>query len=156
MIAQHWQPKYKIVKYFWELTTVSLAAQIITAPLCIHYFGIFPNYFLLSNYIACPISTLLIPLGMFTLIVCAMLPQFAFVMIFLLKWVVKIMNMFMQFIESIPFSVTKNLKLSIYEILFIYVGMFSLWYAFKNAKRSWVFVGLGSWICCCGIGMLKL
>jgi competence protein ComEC len=142
-----------MLKYFWELTIVSLAAQIVTAPLSIRYFGIFPNYFLLSNYVAAPVSTILIPLGMFTLTVCAALPQIAFAAVFLLKLVVRIMNTSMQFIENMPFSVMKNLELSMYEVLFIYVGMLSLWYAFKNAKRSWVFVGLSSWICCCGLGV---
>ncbi|GHV35474.1 hypothetical protein FACS1894178_5110 [Bacteroidia bacterium] len=155
MFGRFWQPKYKMLKYFWEMTTVSLAAQIITAPLCIHYFGIFPNYFLLSNYVAGPVSTVLIPLGMFAFIVCATIPQMAFVAIFSLKWVVKIMNISMQFIENMPFSVMRNLELSMYEVLFIYVGMLSLWYAFKNAKRTWVFVGLSSWICCCGFGMIN-
>lgn len=44
---------YKI----WQLTCVSLAAQVITYPIGLYYFGQFPNYFLFANLIVIPLST---------------------------------------------------------------------------------------------------
>lgn len=41
--------KNKIFNKLWELFTVSLAAQLVTAPLSIYYFHYFPVYFWLSN-----------------------------------------------------------------------------------------------------------
>ena len=50
----------KALKWLWDLTSVSLAAQIGTLPLSLFYFNQFPNYFLLTNYIAIPLSTFII------------------------------------------------------------------------------------------------
>jgi len=36
---------------------ISLAAQVFTFPICIYYFHQFPNYFLLTNIIAVPLSS---------------------------------------------------------------------------------------------------
>ena len=49
LIAGIYQCKTKVGNYFWELMSVSVAAQISTFPISIYYFGQFPNYFLLSN-----------------------------------------------------------------------------------------------------------
>jgi len=50
----------KALKWLWDLTSVSLAAQLGTLPLALFYFNQFPNYFLLTNYIAIPLSTVVI------------------------------------------------------------------------------------------------
>lgn len=50
----------KGLKWLWDLTSVSLAAQLGTLPLSLFYFNQFPNYFLLTNYIAIPLSTFVI------------------------------------------------------------------------------------------------
>lgn len=41
--------KKKYLKPIWNLFTLSVAAQIGTFPICIHYFGTFPTYFFLSR-----------------------------------------------------------------------------------------------------------
>ena len=42
--------RYKALQWFWNLTTVSLAAQIAVAPISIYHFQQFPGLFLLSNW----------------------------------------------------------------------------------------------------------
>ena len=49
--------KNKIFNLGWKLASVSLAAQLLTLPICIYYFHQFPLLFLLSNMIAIPLST---------------------------------------------------------------------------------------------------
>lgn len=44
----------------WQLLSVSLAAQLGTTPISIHYFGVFPSYFWLSNLFAVPLASILI------------------------------------------------------------------------------------------------
>ena len=43
--------KRRILRYVWELTAVSVAAQIATLPFCLYYFERTPVYFWLSNII---------------------------------------------------------------------------------------------------------
>lgn len=63
------QPKFSslleirnpLLRYPWQGITVALAAQIGTAPLCLHIFGVFPLVFLFTNLPLALLSTLLIP-----------------------------------------------------------------------------------------------
>ena len=67
-----WQPPlvqrgYRALAWFadtaWQLTALSLAAQVATFPLGLYYFHQFPLNFLLSNLIAVPISSLAVYVG---------------------------------------------------------------------------------------------
>ena len=63
-LAKHvFEPRNKIVKYFWEIVYVSLSAQLFTLPLTIYYFGQFPTYFLFTNLVAIPVSFIAMILG---------------------------------------------------------------------------------------------
>jgi len=59
---------WKITQKIWALITVSMAAQAFTAPLAIFHFHQFPSYFLLTNLVVVPLSSLVIysGIGMFT------------------------------------------------------------------------------------------
>ena len=60
MFYNLWKPAYKIPDYFWQLFTVSIAAQIGILPLSIYYFHQFPGLFFLSNLVVIPILGLLL------------------------------------------------------------------------------------------------
>ena len=49
-----------LIRWVWEATSVSIAAQVSTAPLVIYYFHQLPVYALLTNLIAVPLLSLLI------------------------------------------------------------------------------------------------
>lgn len=63
LILRFWIPPNQILEYFWQLTTVSIAAQLATFPLSIFYFHIFPTYFLIANLIIIPLSFLVMQVG---------------------------------------------------------------------------------------------
>ena len=48
-------PKNRVVKYIWELFTVSTSAQLGVFPLVLYYFGTFPTYFFITNLLVVPI-----------------------------------------------------------------------------------------------------
>lgn len=56
------------LKWIWTTASMSIACQITTAPLAWYYFGTFPVHFLLTNLIALPLTGLIIPLALLTLI----------------------------------------------------------------------------------------
>ena len=58
-----WYPSHKLFQYFWGLTTVTLAAQILIFPLSVYYFHQFPLVFLFSSFIAIPLAAAIIYLG---------------------------------------------------------------------------------------------
>ena len=52
--------KNKILDFFWKINAVTIAAQILTLPLSIFHFHQFPVYFLLTNFIAVPLSSIIL------------------------------------------------------------------------------------------------
>ena len=70
-ISKIWQPKNIFLKRFWEITTVTLAAQIFVAPLSIYYFNQFPGLFLLANWIILPFFGLFLIISVLIIIISA-------------------------------------------------------------------------------------
>ena len=88
----------------WILGTiiVSIAAQLGTLPLTIHYFGYVSTYFLLTNLIVLPLATLLVPCGLVSLLLGGSWIGVWFTKItFGLSW---LMNHSVGWIESLPGS----------------------------------------------------
>jgi competence protein ComEC len=63
LIARFWIPPNMVLEYFWQLTAVSIAAQLATFPLSVYYFHIFPTYFLIANLVIIPLSFLVMQFG---------------------------------------------------------------------------------------------
>ena len=65
------------LRWIWATASMSIACQITTAPLAWHYFGTFPVHFLLTNLIALPLTGLIIPVALLTLVlsVCGICPD---------------------------------------------------------------------------------
>ena len=107
-IYQRVYVKNKLLDKAWEITAVSLAAQITTLPFTVYYFHQCTPYFWLSNLLLTPLSFLVILLGM---------------MLLLLSWVpwlnmmlgkavwtgLHLMNYVVAGIEKFPMSMVKGL-----------------------------------------------
>jgi len=63
IIYKLWKPKWKVLDYFWQLFTVSLAAQIGVLPLSLYYFHQFPGLFFVANLAIVPILGFVLGLG---------------------------------------------------------------------------------------------
>jgi competence protein ComEC len=122
LLASLWLPKNLIVKYFWDILTVSFAAQIGAFPLSIYYFHQFPGLFFVTNLVIIPFLSVIMGLGVLVMVLAA----FDFVPLFLaksLEWSIYILNKIInsiasleQFIiQEIPFN--WQLMLSIYLII---------------------------------------
>lgn len=99
--------KNKILRWAWDLTAVSLAAQVGTAALSIYYFHQFPNYFLITNFIAIPFATFIIYTAV-ALYICSPIPYVSTFIAFILNKMLLILNISIGSIHHIPFSLTKT------------------------------------------------
>lgn len=61
------RPLIKAVRKIWNAAAMSLACQLTTAPLAWHYFGTFPQHFLITNLISLPLTGIIIPAILITL-----------------------------------------------------------------------------------------
>ena len=103
--------KYKILNKIWEITSVTIAAQIATAPFTIYYFHQFPAYFWLSNLFMTPISSVVITGGMIMLLV-FFIPYINTIVAFLVSKMIYVMNFGVDFIESLPYSIIKGIYIN--------------------------------------------
>lgn len=124
----------------WELTSVSVAAQIATFPLGILYFNQFPNYFLLSNLIVIPGAFAILSLGIL-LMVSSPIPAAFAVVGNLLHATVASMNKLVTMIESLPNAVSTGLYITTLETWLIYGAIAFLIAAITAKKVRWAFPG---------------
>jgi competence protein ComEC len=111
--------KNKILNAGWKIASVSLAAQLLTLPLCIFYFHQFPLLFLLSNMIAIPLSTLAL-WGCIAIVTMSAIPLAALYLGKLVGGVIWLLNHFVILIDSIPFSLWNGLSISIAGTVLLY------------------------------------
>ncbi len=110
----------KLLDLIWKLNAVSIAAQVLTVPLSIFHFHQFPNYFLLTNFIAVPLSSIIV-LGEISLCVLFFIPFAAGLVGKLLSWLIGIMNSYIERIESLPYSLWDGLQINVVQTIFLYV-----------------------------------
>ena len=138
-----WRPKTKVMDWIWALTTVSLAAQLITFPLGLLYFHQFPNLFLFSNLVVIPVSTILLYLGILLFFVW----KIAFIgpLVAKLLWAsVWVLNHSVKFMETLPHAMIQGITISIFETWLIY-GMIAFVSAFLfNRRRKYLLMAMAS------------
>lgn len=122
-------------KYLWALFSVSLAAQIGTAPLAIYLFGFFPTYFLISNFLILPI----LPFILITAIVVVVLP-FDFIIVQLIAEPLSAMINYLmeitQWVGSLPNATFVGLQLSFSQMVLFYAALlfFVVWQHLKLGR----------------------
>jgi competence protein ComEC len=127
--------KNKWIDMVWQLNAVTIAAQVLTLPLCIYHFQQFPNYFLLTNLIAVPLSSLILILEM-VLCVLYFFPEPALATGQLIGFLIRLMNNYVEWIERIPFSVWHNLQISIIQaiLLTMFLILGSYWLLERSTR----------------------
>ena len=117
LLSKIWQPKNKIVAYFWDIMTVSFAAQIGAMPLSMYYFHQFPGLFFVTNLIILPLLGVIMVIGLLAIVVAG----FSTVPFFIaqpLEFLIKIMNLTIHWVASFDDFVFKNISFNS-EMLFI-------------------------------------
>ena len=130
--------KAKIFDRLWEMTSVTMAAQLATAPFSIYYFHQFPTYFWLSNLFMGPISTVVITGGMVLLLI-FFIPYINIGVAFCVKWLIFAMNFMVTKIESLPFSILKGLYINNLEFACLIVSLLLLMIVIEHKKKMFLF-----------------
>ncbi len=105
LLKKLYSPHNKLVYYLWELTTVSIAAQLFTTPLLLYYSHTFSNYFLVSNVLCIGLSEVI----MYCAIVVVFLspvPYLGFVSAYILSLAIQLMNILTNWLAQLPNAVS--------------------------------------------------
>lgn len=137
-ISQLFHFKYLIFRKTWDLIAVSIAAQLGTFPLAIYYFHQFPNYFLLTNLWVIPLAFIIVSAGILVLLIGLlgitatlfgkMAIGFLHISLMALNWGVDLIN-------DLPYAVSNKLLLNFFELLLIYLFVFSIVQILLYKKR---------------------
>ena len=95
----------RVMSWIVGTVIVSVAAQLGTLPLTMHYFGQISNYFLLTNLIVLPLASILVPCGLITIALGGTsLGLIAGKITYGLAW---LMNHSVAWLEALPGSTTQ-------------------------------------------------
>ncbi|RZK37592.1 MAG: ComEC family competence protein [Pedobacter sp.] len=117
----------------WELIALSLAAQVVTFPLCIYYFHQFPVYFLFGNlFISIPLILIMV-LGIFVLIpfIDKISPIF--------EWIIVNTNAVLKWIADLPFSTFSSVWINLPELLLLSFALGLFVYALSKFDKKFLF-----------------
>jgi len=137
-----WRPKKPFFRKFWQLTTVSLAAQLGVLPISLYYFHQFPSLFLLSNWVVVPFLSLVLLLGIctFVLLLFGCRPHF-----FMQGYdlILRMLNTFVQWIGAQEQFLITNISFSGLNMLLLYL-IFILGFRFfvqQTPRKLLFFIG---------------
>ncbi len=136
-----WEFKHWLPDNVWQLTAMSLVAQLATFPLGLFYFHQFPNYFLFSNLLIIPLSTIAIFIGI-GLLAFSFIPIVAKGVSFLLHYIILALNWLVMQSEQLPLAVDKNINISILEMASVYFIITAFAVAIYYRKKQWLYAAL--------------
>ena len=141
------QHKIKFVDWVWQLTAVSIAAQLGTLPFSLLYFKQFPTYFLLGNIFAIPYVTISITMGMILLFV-SPIKLLAEIIVWLLQFLTKIFLYVITNMQLLPFGKISPIDINIYQSILLFFLILSVFLLFSKRNRRFIFFSM---ICVLGI-----
>jgi len=138
--------KNRLLDFFWKLNAVTIAAQILTLPVSIYHFHQFPTHFLLTNFVAVPLSSFIL-LGEIFLCIISFIPAIALLTGKILHWLIGLMNSYVERVEDLPYSLWDSLQITLIQalLLFFFAGAISYWLFEK--KKAGLLVGLTIIVC---------
>jgi competence protein ComEC len=136
----------------WGLIAVSLAAQAAAFPICLYYFHQFPNYFLLANLVAIPLSTVVL-FGEIILVGVSFINHQLSVWLGIgLKHAIWAMDWCILQVDALPGSLIDGISLTVMQTIFIYllviflgVGFIRKWKYSFHLAALFAFCWVASW-----------
>ncbi len=135
ILFQIWHSKFLVINKLWEITTVTIAAQIGVFPISLYYFHQFPGLFLLSNLIIIPILGILIGYGIFVIVFASIgcLPK---LLLNIYESLITTLNNFIEWVAQFDRFIFKDISFSHLHLIFIYLIVLTIinWYYNKTFR----------------------
>jgi competence protein ComEC len=118
-------PKHLILKKFWGIITVTLAAQIGIIPLSLFYFHQFPGLFILTNLIVLPVIGLILCLGILLIFLSSFnaLPDW---FAFSYNYLIKLLNSIIVWIAGQDIFLFQDISFSFNQVIFSYLILITI------------------------------
>ncbi len=136
-----WQPNNKLLKLFWEIITVSFAAQIGAMGLSIYYFHQFPGLFFITNIIILPAMGIILALGVLVMLL-AYFDILPILLMKLLEYSIRFLDAIIGWIASFEQFIFKDISMNKFMLCSMYLMIVSIFIYFKKPKFSKLAIGL--------------
>ena len=140
-----------LLRYAWEITSVSITATISTLPLSLFYFNYTSTVFWISNLFVILGATIILSLGLIFFILAPfgelyMLPLKA------MEWSILLMNNSLKHISSIPYSMIKGIYMNPVQVFTYFIALILLGYFLFYKRGTYLLLSLASTLLVVSIG----
>ena len=146
LLVKLWSPKYKVIKWLWNIFTVTIAAQLGVIPVSLFYFHQFPSLFFVSNLIIIPFLGFILGLGILIVILAFLnsLPDF---LVTFYSIIISAMNNLVEWVAEQKQFIFTEIYFNSVQVFIAYLLILSIirWGIKQNYKR--VYITLISIIC---------
>lgn len=115
----------KLLDLLWKLAAVTIAAQLLTTPLCLYYFHQFPVSFLLTNLLAIPLTSIILT-GEIICCILSFIPPIASLLGQLLQTLILLLTGFVEWVNHFPWSSWQGISIGIGQTILLYAVILSL------------------------------
>lgn len=139
LFKNYYETDIPLFRWLWQITLVSLSAQVFTFPLSIYYFHQFPTYFWLVNPFVIGLTTVLIYSAIALLIFSV--AHFQPLTDLLAYWtdgVAQTMNAFVEIPQKLPNYLLENLNFDAVEVIVLSASMLLLYKLLKEKEMTWL------------------
>jgi competence protein ComEC len=113
----------KYLNMLWQLIAVTIAAQILTFPLCIYYFHQFPLLFIITNLFAIPLTTIIL-YGEIVLLLFQFIKPLASLLGMCISFLIHWLNVLVKWFSQMNYAVFTNLNIDVGETFLLYASIF--------------------------------
>ena len=125
--------KYKIFDIFWAALAVSFSAQLGVFPIAIHYFHLFPVYFLITNLLVFALSYLILSTGM-ALLAFSWISGVARLLGLLLNAFISFLNHIVNFVAHLPHAQIQDMFFPWPNVWLLYLLIIILYFLIIQKK----------------------
>ena len=156
LIVRSWVPPDRVIRFFWNLTAVTLAAQIATVFLSLYYFHQFPVYFLLAGWFVVPLSGVVLASGWAILLLEHLLPGLAMSLAWIPAGLATVMNALVFAIASLPGALSTDWSPAAWWAILVPVAAGMMIYALVYRKAGVVLMSLATLVLGLGLDVQAL
>ncbi|MCX8491379.1 MAG: ComEC/Rec2 family competence protein [Cyclobacteriaceae bacterium] len=136
-----WNVKNRLGDWVWQITCVSIAAQMATFSLGLLYFHQFPVYFLISNLFVIPLSTAVLVLGILVLLF-SFFSTLTVLLGKLLTLVIYLLNGTVFTTERLPLSLISDIYITTLQCWLLMAFLLCLILLFEFRSSRWLYLSV--------------
>lgn len=133
---------YKLVA---EVIAISVSAQLGTFPFVWYYFGTFPLYFMLTNFVAIPVAFIVMLLSVFLLAVTPIV-QLQQLVALVIDFLLRVLNDFLRLVAEIPYASLELPYVGLTGVILVTVALWLFLYALLNWKKRLMIISFFSFV----------